>query len=94
MNWNWDRQFVIYFQSASVYGYYYTSPEKLYEVYRQPETLSMEAPFACATLHVIGFKEDIDIIVDKNGKAAMCVEGRFFRLEKSDEETEELRTWE
>ena len=94
MNWNWDRQFVIYFQSASVYGYYYTSSENLYEVYRQPETLAMEAPFACATLHVIGFKEDIDIIVDKNGKAAMCVEGRFFRLEKSDEETEELRTWE
>ena len=94
MNWNWESHHVSYFQSASEYGYYYTSLENLYKVYRQPGTLAMEAPLSCATMRVTGFDEDIDIIVDKNGKAAMCVEGRFFRLEKSDEETEELRTWE
>ena len=94
MNWNRDRNYVSYFQSASEYGYYYTSLKNLYEVYRQPETLAMEAPLSCAIMQVRGFDEDIVIIVDKNGKAAICVEGRFFRLEKSDEETEELRTWE
>ncbi len=88
------RHYVTYFQSASVYGYYYTSLENFYEVYRQPETLAMEAPLSCAIMRVRGFDEYIFIIVDKNGKAAICVEGRFFRLEKSDEETEELRTWE
>ena len=96
INMSWDRNehALSSFQSASVYGYYYTSLENLYKVYRQPETLAMEAPFSCATLRAHGFDEDIDIIVDKNGKAAICVEGRFFRLEKSDEDTEELRTWE
>ncbi|MDE6748168.1 MAG: hypothetical protein K2K21_03775 [Lachnospiraceae bacterium] len=58
------------------------------------ENIDSEAPVFCATIHPNVFKRDIDIIVDKNGKAAMCVEGRFFRLEKSDEEIEELRTWE
>ncbi len=94
MNWNRDRNYVSYFRSASEYGYYYTNLENLYKVYRQPGTLAMEAPLSCATIRVTGFNEDIDIIVDKNGKAAICVEGRFFRLEKSDEEIEELRTWE
>ena len=72
----------------------YTSWENLYKVYGQPETLVMEAPFSCATLQVHDFEEDIDIIVDKNGKAAICVEGRFFLLEKSGEEVEEIRMWE
>lgn len=96
INMSWDRKHhdVTSFHSASEYGYYYTSWENLYKVYGQPETLVMEAPFSCATLQVHDFEEDIDIIVDKNGKAAICVEGRFFLLEKSGEEVEEIRTWE
>ena len=96
INMSWDRKKhdVNSFQSASVYGYYYTSWENLYKVYGQPETLAMEAPFSCATMQTHDFEEEIDIIVDQNGKAAICVEGRFFLLEPSGEEIEELRTWE
>ncbi len=91
---SWDRGSISVdtFGSASEYGYYYTSLENLYKVYGQPETLDMEAPVFCATIHPNVFKRDIDIIVDKNGKAAICIEGRFFRLERCEEE--ELRTWE
>lgn len=56
------------------------------------ENIDSEAPVFCATIHPNVLKRDIDIIVDKNGKAAICIEGRFFRLERSVEE--ELRTWE
>lgn len=96
INMSWDRKEhdVKSFQSASVYGYYYTSPENLYKVYRQPGTLAMEAPIAVATMQVIGFDEEIDILKDKNDRVAICVEGRFFLLEKSAEKTEELRIWE
>lgn len=96
LNMSWDRKehAVKSFQSASAYGYYYTSLENLYKVYRQPESLAMEAPIRVATMQVNDFEEEIDILMDKNGKAAICVEGRFFLLEKGEEETEELRTWE
>ena len=92
MSWDWRSISVDTFGSASEYGYYYTSLENLYKVYGQPEALDMEAPVFCATIHPNYFKRDIDIIVDNNGKAAICVEGRFFRLERCEEE--ELRTWE
>lgn len=96
INMSWDRKKhdVKTFQSASVYGYYYTSPENLYKVYRQPQTLAMEAPICVATMQTYDFEEQIDILIDKNDKAAICVDGRFFLLEKGEEETEELRTWE
>lgn len=95
LNMSWDRKehTVKSFQSASEYGYYYTSPENLYKVYRQPQTLAMEAPICVATMRTFDFEEEIDILIDKNDKAAICVEGRFFLLEKG-EEVEELRTWE
>lgn len=92
INMNWD---VLSFHSASAYGYYYTSFENLYKKFAPPPTLDMEAPFSCAGVQVRGFDEAIVIITDKNGKAALWVENRFFRLEKSDEEVEEeLRMWE
>lgn len=94
MSWNRKEHDVKSFQSASEYGYYYTSLENLYKVYRQPQTLVMEAPIAVATMQVNDFEEEIGILMDKNGKAAICVEGRFFLLEKGGEGTEELRTWE
>lgn len=96
INMSWDRKEhdVKSFQSASEYGYYYTSTENLYKVYRQPESLAMEAPICVATMRTFDFEEQIDILIDKNDKAAICVEGRFFLLEKGTEKTEELRTWE
>lgn len=60
----------------------------------QHETLAMEAPFVCVTLQAHDFEENIDIIADKNGKAAIYVEGRFFRLEKIVDGAEEIRIWE
>ena len=96
LNMSWDRKehAVKSFQSASKYGYYYTSLENLYKVYRQPQTLAMEAPICVASMRTFDFEEQIDILIDKNDKAAICVEGRFFLLERGGEETEELRTWE
>lgn len=91
MRWDKNTNGITFFQSASIYGYYYTTPENLYKVYGQPEALAMKAPIAAATMQVAGYHEEMDLLMDKSGKAVICVEGRFFLLERSGEKAEELR---
>lgn len=94
MCWGSDGNDVKSFRSASAYGYYYTSPENLYKVYGQPGSLAMDAPIAAAAIQIDNFYDEMDILMDRNGKAAICVDGRFFLLEKTWEYPEERRTWE
>lgn len=89
---NWGS--VSSFRSASAYGYHYASPENLYKVYGQPKALSMEAPITAASAKIDAFDAETDILVDRNGRAAICIDGRFFLLKKTWEYQEELRTWE